>query len=65
LANRGQYSTLKRECIWHHRFGSLAEAEGIIAAFVERYNTRRHHSSLGYRTPAQAYEKWIRLQEVA
>ncbi len=57
--------TLKRECIWHHRFKSLADAEKIIAAFVERYNTRRRHSSLGYRTPAQAYEEWMEQQKVA
>ncbi len=57
--------TLKRECIWHHRFKNLPEAERIIAAFIERYNTKRHHSSLGYRTPAQAYEQSIRLKEVA
>lgn len=44
--------TVKKECIWHHRFTSLIEAEKIIIAFIEKYNTKRRHSSLGYRTPA-------------
>jgi transposase InsO family protein len=57
--------TLKRECIWHHRFKSLAEAECIIVAFIEKYNTVRRHSSLGYRTPAQAYRESLWLKEVA
>jgi len=39
--------TLKRECIWHHRFKNLVEAERIITAFIERYNTVRRHSSPG------------------
>jgi putative transposase len=57
--------TIKRECIWHHRFKNLAEAENIITAFVERYNTNRRHSSLGYRTPAQAYKDSIKMCKVA
>src|SRR5208337_4450782 len=57
--------TVKRECIWHHRLRNLAEAERIITAFVEKYNTRRRHSSLGNLTPAQAYRDSMKLQEVA
>ena len=57
--------TVKRECIWHHRFRNLIDAERIISDFVTRYNTKRHHSSLGYRTPAQAYEQSLKLKEVA
>ena len=57
--------TIKRECIWHSRFKNLVEAEKTIAAFVEKYNTKRRHSSLGYRTPAQAYKDSMDLQKVA
>jgi putative transposase len=57
--------TVKRECIWHYRFKNCAEAERIIAAFIQRYNTKRRHKSLGYRTPTQAYRDSIKLQEVA
>jgi transposase InsO family protein len=57
--------TIKRECIWHHRFKNLAEAERIISEYIERYNTRRRHSSLGYRTPAQAYTDSLKLNKAA
>jgi len=59
--------TVKRECIWHHRFKNLIEAEDILATSVDKYNTRRRHSSLGmgYMTPAQAYRDLMKLQEVA
>jgi hypothetical protein len=30
-----------------------------------KYKTLRHHSSLGYRTPAQVYEDSLNLKEVA
>lgn len=56
---------IKRECIWHHRFKNLVEAEHIITAFILRYNTIRRHSSLGYRTPVQAYKESLTLKEVA
>lgn len=57
--------TIKRECIWHHRFKNLVDAEHIIAAFIVKYNTVRRHSSLGYRTPSQTYEESLRVREVA
>lgn len=46
------HKTFKRECVWQHRFASLAEAAPIITAWIQRYNTQRPHSSLGYLTPA-------------
>ena len=30
--------TLKEQCLWPHRFETLAEARAIIAAFTRRYN---------------------------
>ena len=56
---------IKKECIWHHRFKNLAEAEKIITVFAKKYNTKRRRSSLGYRTPAQAYEDSIKMYKVA
>jgi len=46
------HKTFKRECVWQHRFASLAEATPIITTWIQRYNTERPHSSLGYLTPA-------------
>jgi putative transposase len=46
--------TLKEQCIYLHRFQSLAEAQRLIEAFIHRYNTEWLIERLGHRTPAQA-----------
>jgi putative transposase len=46
--------TLKEQCIYLHRFQSLAEARRIIEGFIHRYNTQWLIERLGHRTPAQA-----------
>lgn len=46
------HKTFKRECVWQHRFASLAEATPISTRWINYYNTKRPHSSLGYLTPA-------------
>ena len=51
--------TFKEECAWIHCFKTLAEAEKIINQWVDDYNHRRRHSSLGYMTPAE-YHKSLR-----
>jgi len=46
--------TLKEQCLYLHRFASLAEAKTIIGEFIARYNTEWLIERLGYRTPAEA-----------
>ena len=46
--------TLKEQCIYLHQFASLAEAQQIIGAFIDRYNAEWLIERLGHRTPAQA-----------
>jgi putative transposase len=46
--------TLKEQCIYLHRFQSVAEARRIIEEFLHRYNTQRLIERLGHRSPAQA-----------
>ncbi len=48
------------ECLKREIFHSLREAQVVIAAWQDRYNHIRPHSSLGYRSPAP-----ITLQEIA
>jgi hypothetical protein len=43
----------------------LQKAKGKLPLKDERYNTLRHHSSLGYRTPAQAYKESLEMREVS
>ena len=42
------------ECLNEHWFSSIGEAESVVEAWRQDYNTIRPHSSLGYRTPEQA-----------
>lgn len=46
--------TLKEQCVYLHRFQTLAEARTIIGAFIDRYNHQWLIERLGHRTPAQA-----------
>jgi putative transposase len=46
------FGTLKRECIRPGTPLSLEDARRLVARFVERYNTVRLHSAIGYVTPA-------------
>jgi len=45
------HATLKRECIRPQTPLSLEDARRIVENFVERYNTVRLHSAIGYVTP--------------
>jgi len=44
---------LRRECLNRELFYGVLEARVKTEAWRQRYNDRRPHSSLGYRTPAQ------------
>jgi putative transposase len=49
------FSTLEHELLSRQTFAARAEARHAIAAFIERYNTRRRHSTCGGKSPI-AYE---------
>jgi putative transposase len=46
------HKTFKRECVWQHRFATLEEVLKTVGLWIENYNNRRPHSSLGYLSPA-------------
>lgn len=47
---------LKTEVIYReHRFKSIEDAQQRIAEFIEFYNEKRPHGSIGYKVPAQAH----------
>ena len=50
------HATLKRECIRPQTPLSVEDARRIVANFVERYNTVRLHSAIGYVTPNDKLE---------
>ena len=47
------FSSLKRELVSRYRFGDRAGARRAIFTWINRYNTRRLHSSLGYLPPIE------------
>ena len=55
-------SKLRDELLNGELFYSLAEARIIIEGWRKHYNTRRPHSSLGYRPPAPTAVVWPAAQ---
>ena len=50
------FLTLKQECVWLHRFESRDHAFRVVAEWLDRYDTKRPHSALGYQTPKEYRE---------
>lgn len=51
------HKTFKRECIWQHRFATFDEVLRVVGPWIDNYNNRRPHSSLGYLSPAAWRER--------
>jgi len=49
------FRTIKEECIWHHNFKSLKEANDIIGNWIHFYNRERKHSAIKYKTPVEVF----------
>ena len=48
------FKTLKQEEVYLKEYESFADAEANLEVFIEQvYNTKRLHSSLGYRPPVE------------
>lgn len=49
------WRTIKHEHIFLYSFDTVGQIKQSIGEFIEIYNTRRLHQSLGYKTPAEVY----------
>jgi len=49
------WRTIKYEHVYLHAYDSVSDARAQLAGFIEFYNTRRPHSSLGKKTPDEFY----------
>lgn len=49
------WRTIKYEHVFLHSFQTMHDAQKSIGEYIEMYNTKRLHQSLGYKTPAEIY----------
>jgi putative transposase len=49
------WRTLKHEHVLLHSYENVIELKGSVARFIEQYNFKRLHQSLGYKTPSEVY----------
>lgn len=52
--------TLKEEEIFLDRYENIDAARNALKAFIDKYNDKRIHSSLGYKTPSEFFRQWCR-----
>ena len=58
--------TIKEEHVALTEYENLSDARRQIGQFLEDvYNSKRIHSSLGYRTPVEFEESWRQQQKVS
>ena len=59
-------ASLKVERVHRTAYPTRKKAYADIAAYIElRYNTKRLHSGLGYRTPSEARDDYLNRQSAA
>jgi putative transposase len=60
------FGKLKTENVHHKKFATRAEARREVIRFIEGfYNSRRLHSSIGYRPPLEVLNEWSKMQRAA
>jgi putative transposase len=53
------FRTLKYNCIFINDFQNVAELKNGINNFMDKYNNRRFHSSIGYQKPMNVYRGYL------
>jgi putative transposase len=60
------FAALKNERVNRTVYPTRKHARDDITRYIDlRYNTRRLHSGLDYRTPQEAYDEWRNQQNAA
>ncbi|MGA1847657.1 IS3 family transposase [Deferribacter abyssi] len=59
------FRTLKYEDVYPKSYNTIKEARDGIAEYINIYNSKRIHSSIGYKTPDKVYNDWIESCNIA
>lgn len=60
------FKTLKTELVYHENYKTIQQAKTTVFEYIETwYNTRRLHSSLGYKTPKEVELEFMKLKQAA
>ena len=54
------FRTLKYENIYPKGYNTIKEARDGIGEYINIYNSKRIHSSIGYKTPDEIYNTWMK-----
>jgi len=54
------WRSLKYEDIYPKSYNTIKEARDGIAEYINIYNSKRLHSSIGYKTPDEVYDGWMK-----
>ena len=57
------FKTIKYEWLYRFKYTSLEQLSDSIAEYIKWYNTKRIHSSLGYRTSLEMEVKLKRISK--
>ena len=53
------FKTLKEEELYRREYHSEAEMKKSVSDYIERYNTKRPHTYLHYKTPERVEEEYF------
>ena len=51
------FRTLKQNCVYINEFRDTVELKEGIKEYVDKYNNKRFHSSIGYKKPMNVYRE--------
>ena len=51
------FRTLKYNCIFINEFNSIKELKEVVHDYIDKYNNKRFHSSIGYKKPMNVYRE--------
>jgi len=54
------WRTLKCEDVYLKSYNTIKEAKDGINEYINDYNSKRLHSSIGYKTPDEVYNSWLK-----